>query len=59
MTWFIQMIRVHCEENSKISDLRFFIAWTMFGAYFIMNSWKIVVQFGYASKVKIKVLPLS
>lgn len=34
----------YCEENSKISDLRFFIAWTIFGAYFITNSWKGVVH---------------
>ena len=27
-------------ENSLISDLRFAIAWTIFGAYFVMNSWK-------------------
>ena len=27
-------------ENSLITDLRFFIACTIFGAYFVMNSWK-------------------
>ena len=30
----------YSEEKSLISDLRFFIAWTIFGACLAMNSWK-------------------
>ena len=30
----------YSEENSLIRDLRFAIAWTIFGAYLTMNSWK-------------------
>ena len=36
----ISMYCINYSENSLIRDLRFAIAWTIFGAYLTMNSWK-------------------